>query len=313
LADGELRWFVDIFSHFRDRLHVSGWLFHTGHAVVELGTMFPDDVYSKVHRHPIDSSDVVGQHGRAARGSRFEFVREVRDADDAMEMRLIVTLADGQRLELTRLATPKMSQDPYHALQSRFFAMLHQRDRGSLLEIGSRNRSGNVRKSLLPPHMSYVGMDIAEGGNVDIVGDAHQLSEIFPAGQFDAILSMSVFEHLIMPWKVALEMNRVMKPGALALITTHQTFPMHELPWDFWRFSDRAWRGLFNEATGFKILDTGLGERASVVADLLHPVTARMDLQPAYLGSAVLCEKIAETSLQWPVKTRSILSDMYPD
>jgi hypothetical protein len=313
LANGELRWFVEIFSHFRDRLHVVGWLFHSEHAVVEMGTMFPDDVYAAVYRHPIDSSDVEQLHGPAARDSRFEFVREIQDADDAMDIRLIVTLANGQRLELTNLPAQKMSQDPYHSLQGRFFAMLHERDRGSLLEIGSRNRSGNVRKNLLPQHMSYVGMDIAEGGNVDVVGDAHQLSEIFPAGQFDAILSMSVFEHLIMPWKVALEMNRVMKPGALALITTHQTYPMHEQPWDFWRFSDRSWRGLFNEATGFKILDTALGERASVVADLLHPVTARMDLEPAYLGSAVLCEKIADTSLQWPVNTRSILSDMYPD
>ena len=312
MAAGELRWFVEIFSHFRGRLHVEGWLFHTGEAVAELGTLFADEEYVPVFRHEIDSSDVEAAHGPLARGSRFEFDREVVDADDAMEMRLVVTLAGGEKRTLTGFSAPKLRRDPYHLLQDRFFALLRERNQGSLLEIGSRNRSGVVRKDRLPPGMSYAGMDIVEGGNVDVLGDAHELSQLFPAARFDAVFSISVFEHLVMPWKVALEMNKVMKPGALALIATHQTFPLHELPWDFWRFSDRAWQGLFNEATGFKILDTALGERASVVADLLHHVTARMDQVAAYLGSAVLCEKIGETSLTWPVKTGEILSDLYP-
>jgi hypothetical protein len=34
--------------------------------------------------------------------------------------------------------------------------------------------------------------------------------------------------------KVALEMNRIMKTGGLVMLATHQTWPLHEVPWDFW-------------------------------------------------------------------------------
>jgi hypothetical protein len=49
--------------------------------------------------------------------------------------------------------------------------------------------------------------DIKVGENVDIVGDAHRLTSLFKAGQFDFAYSISVFEHLLWPWKVALELN----------------------------------------------------------------------------------------------------------
>ena len=91
-----------------------------------------------------------------------------------------------------------------------------------------------------------------------VVADAHQLSSVLPASYFDAVTSTAVFEHLVMPWKVAIEMNRVMKVGAWAFIYTHQTIGMHDLPWDYFRFSDNAWKGIFNRHTGFEIIGTEL-------------------------------------------------------
>ena len=72
---------------------------------------------------------------------------------------------------------------------------------------------------------------------MDVMGDAHKLSDYFDKDSFDVIFSMSVFEHLAMPWKVALELNKVLKPGGMMLHTTHQTWPLHEEPWDYWRYS----------------------------------------------------------------------------
>ena len=55
-----------------------------------------------------------------------------------------------------------------------------------------------MRKDLFAK-AGYVGFDIARGPNVDVVGDAHELSRHFPADHFDAVFALSVFEHLAMP------------------------------------------------------------------------------------------------------------------
>ena len=58
-------------------------------------------------------------------------------------------------------------------------------------------------------------MHIAAGPNVDVIGDAHHLSR-FLNGHFDFVFFIAVFEHPLIPWKVAIEMNKVMTKGGLA-------------------------------------------------------------------------------------------------
>jgi SAM-dependent methyltransferase len=52
-----------------------------------------------------------------------------------------------------------------------------------------------------------------DGEGVDPVGDVHKLSQSFPLGHFDFVFSVSVFEHLLFPWKAVLEINKVLKTG----------------------------------------------------------------------------------------------------
>jgi len=145
------------------------------------------------------------------------------------------------------------------------------------------------------------------------VGDAHQLTEYFGSESFDAVFSISTFEHLAMPWKAVLEINRVLKPDGLVFVATHQAFPLHEAPWDYWRFSDSAWRALFNPATGFEILGTALGEEASVVGHRLSAASKELDLYSAYLGSAVIARKTGDTHLSWEVEPGLVYGeDSYP-
>src|SRR5260370_31340791 len=108
-------------------------------------------------------------------------------------------------------------------------------------------------------------MDIRSGPNGDRVGDARDIAAVVGERRFNAVFSVSVFEHLLMPWKAVLEINRVLDPGGFVYVATHQSLPMHDEPRDFWRFSDRAWTALFNAATGFELLDTAMGQRAAIV------------------------------------------------
>jgi hypothetical protein len=116
-----------------------------------------------------------------------------------------------------------------------FMANIRNARGGSILEIGSRARSGISRRNIFEQHLEYVGLDIMAGPNVDVVGDAHNLPTDFEC-RFDFAVSLSTFEHLIMPWKAALELNRALKRGGIAYIQSHQTWPIHEEPWDYFRF-----------------------------------------------------------------------------
>lgn len=143
-----------------------------------------------------------------------------------------------------------------------------------VLEIGSRavTRARPFRNELSAAE--YVGFDIHEGPNVDVVGDAHRLSEYFDE-RFDLIFSSAVFEHLAMPWIVAEEIAKLLNPGGYVFIETHYSYSSHERPWHFFQFSEEALKVLFSPAFGFECIEAGVS----------NPLAARFSsLADAYLA-----------------------------
>lgn len=192
----------------------------------------------------------------------------------------------------------------------RFIATVQQ-DKGSLLEIGSRARSGNSYRSFFPDDIDYVGLDVTDGPNVDIVGDAHEMSSILDR-QFDYIFSISVFEHILMPWKVAIEMAKVLKPGGIGYIQSHSAFPLHDEPWDFWRFSKDAWKAIFNRHTGFEVVDAQYRYPANIVpVHINEPDRAGVSSRMNFLVSACLVKKIAEPSVEWSGRASEVFDLQY--
>jgi hypothetical protein len=154
-----------------------------------------------------------------------------------------------------------------------------------------------------------------EGPNVDIIGDIHALSKIVTLDSFDAIFCISVFEHLGMPWKAVLELNKVMKTGGELFIATHSTWPLHDRPWDFFRFSSDGFRTLFNEATGFEIIEVHEGLPCRIVPLGFEPSMRGMErCSDAFLGISMRARKISspDPKLAWDVKMEEILKTHYP-
>jgi hypothetical protein len=173
--------------------------------------------------------------------------------------------------------------------------------KGSLLDIGSRARSGNNYRSLFPDDIDYVGFDITAGPNVDIVGDAHEMSHVIDR-QFDFIFSISVFEHLLMPWKVAIEMNKILLPGGLAYIQSHSAYPVHDEPWDFWRYSKEAWKGIFNSHTGFEVVNAQYRYPAYIVPRQINEGHEDVSSSMDYLVSACVVRKIGNAIVGWDAR-----------
>lgn len=91
---------------------------------------------------------------------------------------------------------------------------------------------------------------------------------------------------------------------------------MHDLPWDFFRFSDSAWKALFNSHTGFEILHVALGDAVRLTPIRYHKGFADHEGAAGFQSSAVVVRKTANTDLKWPISPQTIydqLSRSYPN
>lgn len=210
----------------------------------------------------------------------------------------------------------KGERDPYHQTFWRFVELGKAIQSPVVLEIGSRNVTGVSRGDLFPHCAKYVGFDVHPGDGVDVVGDSHQLSTYLPRNNFDLVYTMSVFEHLMFPWKAVLEINKVMKTGGYAFVSTHPAWPAHELPWDFWRFMSGGFQALFNEYTGFELVTVTEGLPCKAYSLVDDGPTRSISSGVMHLGVAAIARKTNEYRsdlLKWDIDVKDITNSMYPN
>lgn len=216
---------------------------------------------------------------------------------------------------LHRPLVKNAGQDPFHSVFPEFLALLKNIDSPVVVEIGSRNVSGVTRRHLFPSAGRFVGLDVHPGDGVDMVGDAHRLGDYFEPNSIDAVMSVSVFEHLVFPWKVVIEINRVLKPGGYVFVSTHPAWPEHELPWDFWRFPVAGLSHLFIPATGFEVVRAVEGLPCKAYSLVGDPPTRLFYEYSLNMGVALIARKIGDfdsSRLRWDVNVSEVIQSMYP-
>ena len=113
---------------------------------------------------------------------------------------------------------------------------------GKTLDIGC----GSALYGNFFPNRTTLDIEARPGVQVDIVGDAHDLSNIADAS-YENILCTEVLEHLHTPAKAIAEFHRVLKPGGLMILTTRFIFPLHDVPGDYFRYTKYGLRHLMRE------------------------------------------------------------------
>ncbi len=233
---------------------------------------------------------------------------------DPKDILLIFELDNGSKFQVTGAQAASyylQNEVNSNTAERSFFERLQTPGYDRVLEVGSRARSGIIRRQLFDGKQ-YKGIDILEGPNVDVVGDAHSLSNHFEPESFDAVYSVSTFEHLAMPWKVAVELNKILRTGGIAYLVTHQALGMHDMPWDFWRFSDTAWDSLFNEFTGFRKQATFLGGPMTLVPTIYSDYWKGYEGAVGFSISAVMIEKTGPCTLTWDLDVMKAIRGIYP-
>ncbi len=146
---------------------------------------------------------------------------------------------------------PRHQQTNTHDLFREKLKAMHQ---PRVLEIGVKRSNPDrptIHRGWAPHASSYIGVDLEDGLDVDVVADIHELSHHIAPNSIDALLCISVLEHVERPWVAACEIAKVLKPGGWVFCATHQTFPIHGFPKDYWRFTREALESLFSPEIGF--------------------------------------------------------------
>lgn len=125
-----------------------------------------------------------------------------------------------------------------------------------------------LREEILATGCTLHTCDLNFGPGVDFEADVSDMP--FEDGSYDLVLNTQVLEHVRNPGKVVRELGRVLKPGGLLILTTPQSSPLHNLPWNFFNFTNLGLRLLMEEA-GLEIeKEAAQGGHFALLAFELH-------------------------------------------
>ena len=141
---------------------------------------------------------------------------------------------------------------------------------GSILDLGC----GNQPYATLMTNSStfYVAVDY----NLRVTPQPHVCADVlsipFKNQAFDTVVSTQVLEHVSDPFMMIREATRVLKPSGYLIITAPQAWPLHEEPYDFFRFTKYALQ-MLARSNGLNVITlTERGGAFSALGQLLSAV-----------------------------------------
>jgi ubiquinone/menaquinone biosynthesis C-methylase UbiE len=162
-----------------------------------------------------------------------------------------------------------------------------QRTCEQILDLGC----GNSR--YIEHFPNRVGLDFVKGEGVNIIADAHHLP--LRSATFSMVLTTEMLEHVQDPQRVVDEIERIVKPGGQVILTTRFVFPIHESPFDFYRFTKYGLKYLFRKWAQVEVTPDARPFES------IGALFQRMAYQSDFYGSkftTLFCLLIAH-SLQW--------------
>jgi SAM-dependent methyltransferase len=140
----------------------------------------------------------------------------------------------------------RMHQSSYDKMAEFVNKFLKQRANDPLiiLDLGSQDINGTYKPLFSSPAWKYVGVDMAEGKNVDIVVANPYSWKNIPPDYADVLVSGQTFEHIEYIWETMKEISRVLKPGGLCCIIAPSNGIEHKYPTDCWRIYPDGFRAL---------------------------------------------------------------------
>ena len=114
-----------------------------------------------------------------------------------------------------------------------------------VLDVGSYDVNGSFRHLFDGiSDLEYIGLDMADGPNVDYVPkDPYDWKEL-DDNSFDFIISANAFEHIEYPWLTICQIGKKLKNGGFACIIAPNSISEHRYPVDCYRYFSDGFKAL---------------------------------------------------------------------
>jgi SAM-dependent methyltransferase len=172
---------------------------------------------------------------------------------------------------------------PYHTA---LFAAINKHAKGKLLDIGCGNKP--YLNVLTPVVAEYIGCDIIQSSEnrVDIICPANNIP--LPDNTFNSVISTQTIEHVEDHQGLVNEAYRLLKPDGCFILSGPLYWPLHEEPYDFFRFTKHGFKYILEKA-GFEIISIEAnGGKWSVAGQaLLHALYPDINKIKGFKGKAI--------------------------
>ncbi len=156
-----------------------------------------------------------------------------------------------RRLKSTEISKHDVYYLHYASYHQHLFKALDNNAAGNLLDIGCGNKP---YKNRVERHITaYTGCDIIQSSEncVDILCPANNIP--LGSNMFDTVISTQTIEHVEDHQGLVNEAFRLLKPGGKFILSGPLYWPLHEEPYDFFRFTKHGFKYILEKA-GFSIV-----------------------------------------------------------
>lgn len=108
------------------------------------------------------------------------------------------------------------------------------------LQVSGQEGFADLRSMF--PGKEYVGADMRPGTGVDRILNLHEID--LPNESAGTVLCLDTLEHVEYPHKALTEIHRILKPNGIAVISSVMLYPIHDHPYDYWRFTPEGFKSL---------------------------------------------------------------------
>lgn len=161
-----------------------------------------------------------------------------------------------------------------------------------IIEIGSYQVEGQEELANLRPLFPgkrFTGCDMRPGNGVDRIENVECLS--FQDESVGTIICMDTLEHVRNIISAKNEMHRVLKTNGYIIISSVMYHPIHDYPYDYWRFTPEAFSFLLNQYAYKKVFYQGfhdfphtvLGIGAKTNNNNLEKISSNINNEPIYI------------------------------
>jgi SAM-dependent methyltransferase len=139
----------------------------------------------------------------------------------------------------------------YKSYHNDLFNAIKKHVTGKLLDIGCGNKP--YAEILMSVADEYIGCDIIQSSDnrVDILCPANSIP--LDNETFDTVISTQTIEHVEDHQGLVNEAYRLLKPGGKFILSGPLYWPLHEEPYDFFRFTKHGFTYILEKA-GFEVL-----------------------------------------------------------